>query len=55
MLEKLRNWEVAYKRLYPKLLLCRRMVELVAGWWSHVWRMVKQGKTSENSTLKNLF
>ena len=55
MLEKLNNWEVPHKRAYPKLLLGRRMVQLVAGWWSHVWRMAELGRTSENSTLESLF
>ena len=55
MLEKLNNLEVPHKVAYPKLLLGRRMVQLVVGWWSHVWRMAELGRTSENSTLESLF
>ena len=55
MLEKLNNWEVPHKRAYPKLLLGRWMVQLVARWWNHAWRMVEQGRTSENSNLAGSF
>ena len=55
MLEKLNNWEVPHKRACPKLLLGPRMVQLVAGRWSHAWRMAEQGRTPESSTLESLF